>query len=393
MAYIEMNSTASNIVQSTCSIGGNNQVLSHTILHLMGMDSIKYGGLERFNVALSRQLAEKGYHSVFVYESIPAVDQFSTDLRNTDAEIIVLNSRRNPLRFCCRLWHLFHVYDFCLMHAHFTKARFYAIPLAHIYGIRNIIYTFHSTVHSLSEIKLHTRFWYHICNRWCRIVAVSRDIDSMVHANWPEAQCENLYLGIPPVRGEKSSARHQLEIPQDALMVMCTANFNHIKGLDVLVEAIKSLVSETNIDKVLFYIVGQPEDDKQELQHLIDDANISNYIRLIGISNDIPTYLSAADIYVQPSRHEGLPLSLMEACSAGLPIVASRIGGIPEVAIEGENAILFTSENSEECAAAILKLINDQSLREQKGSRSKQIYLEKFDIERNVAKLIEYYQL
>lgn len=370
-----------------------NQILPHTILHLMGMDSIKYGGLEKFNVVLSRQLAEKGYHSVFVYESMPAVEQFSNDLCNTGAEIIVLNSRRHPLRFCRQLWHLFHVYDVCLVHAHFTKARFYAVLLAHIYDIHNIIYTFHSMVRPLTEIKLHTRFWYHICNRWCRIVAVSKEIDSMVHADWPEAKCKNLYLGIPPVRGEKLSCRRQLEIPEDALMVMCTANFNHIKGLDILVKAIKSLVSGTSIHNVIFYIVGQPEEDKQELQQLIEDANISNYIRLIGISNDIPTYLSAADIYVQPSRHEGLPLALMEACSAGLPIVASRVGGIPEEAIEGENAILFTSENSDECAAAIARLLNDQSLREQMGSRSKLIYNEKFDIERNVAKLIEYYQL
>ena len=366
---------------------------TQTILHLMGMDSSKYGGIERFNVELSRQLAEKGYHSVFVYESIPAVEQFAIDLRSTGAEIVVLNSRSNPLRFCRQLWALFHQYDFCMMHAHFTKARFYAVPLAHVYGIRNIVYTFHSTVQPLCEIKWHTRLWYRICNRLCRIVAVSKNIEFMAHSNWPEANVKNIYLGVQSVVGEKLICRRHLQIPQNAIMVMCTANFNHIKGLDVLVNAIKHMASMQSLNNILFYIVGQPQKDKEELQQLIDDADVADHVRLIGISNDIPAYLNAADIYVQPSRNEGLPLALMEACSAGLPIVASRVGGIPEVAIDGENTILFTSENSKEFAMALMRLANDQSLQERMGEKSKQIYNEKFSMKQNVAKLIEYYQL
>ena len=176
-------------------------------------------------------------------------------------------------------------------------------------------------------------------------------------------------------------------------MVMCTANFNHIKGLDVLVKAVDRLNKDTNLENVEFYIVGQTEKDKQELQVMIDSLHLTQYFHLEGISNAVPLYLNAADIYVQPSRNEGLPLALMEACSVGLPIVASRIGGIPEVAIEGENALLFDVENDVDCANAMNRLLANNEIREKFGARSFEIYQEKFMISNNVSKLIDYYAL
>ena len=174
---------------------------------------------------------------------------------------------------------------------------------------------------------------------------------------------------------------------------MCTANLNHIKGLDVLVKAVDRLNKDTNLENVVYYIVGQTEKDKQELQVMIDSLHLTQYFHLEGISNAVPLYLNAADIYVQPSRNEGLPLALMEACSVGLPIVASRIGGIPEVAIEGENALLFDVENDENCAAALQKVLTDSTLRKKLGDNSKLVYAEKFQISNNVQKLIAYYHI
>lgn len=362
------------------------------ILHLMGMESTKYGGIERFNVELSRQLAGKGYHSVFVYEDYPEVQAFVDDLIATGAKIVVINSRKHKIAFCKQFWRLLKQYDFQMMHAHFTKARFYAVPLALMRGIKNIVYTFHSTIEPLNEIKMHTRAWYALFNRYCRIVAVSQDIANVSKKNWPKALIENIYLGIRPVIGNRENARKELGLNDNTLMVMCTANFNHVKGLDILVEAIARLKHMNALEHVMFYVVGQPDKDRVEMQKQIEELGISEYIQLEGISNQIPKYLTAADIYVQPSRNEGLPLALMEACSAGLPIVASRIGGIPEVAIEGENAILFKSENVDECAEALVKMLASMELREKCGERSFEIYQDKFKISNNVAKLIEYYE-
>lgn len=366
---------------------------TNNILHLMGMDSTKYGGIERFNVQLSQQLAEKGFHSVFVYERWPDVEQFVDDIKATGAEIVVINSRRNPITFCRNFWKLLRRHDFCMMHAHFTKARFYAIPLALLHGIKNIVYTFHSTVPPLVKIKFHTRAWYAMFNKYCRVVAVSEEIEEVSKQNWPDIAIKNLYMGIVPVKGNRKQSREELHIADDTLMIMCTANYNHVKGLDILVNAIATLRDQDKLKNTIVYIVGQTEKDKKELQQRIDELGIPSFMRLEGISNHIPKYLVAADIYVQPSRNEGLPLALMEACSAGLPIVASRIGGIPEVAIEGENATLFEVENVEECASALQRMIEDGALRKRYGEHSKEIFENKFQMATNATKLIEYYDL
>lgn len=363
------------------------------ILHLMGMDSTKYGGIERFNVELSRQLAERGYHSVFVYESLPVVPQFVEDLKATGAELIVIRSRGHAIEFCKQFWRLLWQYDFCLMHAHFTKARFYAIPLTLLYGLKNIVYTFHSAVPALKNIKLHTRAWFHAFNKYSRIIAVSGDIEKVARQNWPKAQIQNIYLGIAPCVADRVRARKELNVSKDTIMVMCTANFNHVKGLDILVRAIAKSQQQIDMSKVIFYIVGQPDKDKAELQQLIDELAIETEIHLEGISNQIPQYLNAADIYIQPSRSEGLPISLMEACSAGLPIIASCVGGIPEVAIEGENAILFEAKNVDACASALQTMLTNSYLRDKLGENSKRVYEEKFQLSNNVNKLIEYYNL
>lgn len=367
--------------------------LPNNILHVMGMDSTKYGGIERFNVELSRQLAEREYHSVFVYESMPVVPQFVEDLQKAGAELIVIKSRGNMLGFCKRFWQLLKQYNFCMMHAHFTKARFYAIPLALLCGIRNIVYTFHSTIGPVSSTKLHTRLWYYIFNKYCRIVAVSKDIEKVARKNWPDATVQNIYLGIASCLEDRNEARKALQIPDDSLMVMCTANFNHIKGLDILTKAIAKLRDSNALDNVAFYIVGQPDKDREELQQLAHELNVASYMRLKGISNQISQYLNAADVYIQPSRNEGLPISLMEACSVGLPIVASRVGGIPEVAVDGRNAILFDVANVDACAAALRRIINNVDLRKKYGCESKNIFTEKFLVQNNVQKLIGFYQL
>lgn len=362
------------------------------ILHLMGMDVSKYGSFEKFNVELSRQLSALGYQSVFVYEKWPVAQQYVDDLIKTGAEIRILCSK-HPLRFCSGLLSLLREFDFSVLHAHFTKARFFAIPVAFFCGLKNILYTFHSKIPNLRKIKPHTRLWYHWANKHCRIVAVSKQIKEQACINWPGAEIRNLYLGISPIVYNRYDARSAFNIPSEKLMVMCTANFNHIKGLDVLVNAASMLRQRGLLSDVLFYVVGQPDKDKKELMQQVSSLQLEDYFHLEGITNRIYEYLAAADIYVQPSRSEGLPLSLMEASSLGLPIVASRVGGIPEVAHEDVNAFLFDSENEEQLANALERFIVSPNLRQEMGERGYRIFEEFFSSSKNVSELIEYYRL
>lgn len=367
--------------------------MSKNILHLMGMDSTKYGGIERFNIELSRQLRDKGYHSVFVYEEYPCVQQFVDDLKEIGAELYIINSRKKVLKFCWNIWKLYKQYNFCTIHAHFTKARFYALPLSVLYGIKNRLYTIHSTMEPLRDIKLHTRLWYWGMNKLCRVVAVSKQIEQVTKKNWSNAVVKAIYLGVDSIINDRKFARKELGVSDDTIVVTTVSNFNKVKGLDILCNAIKYLVDNDKIGNSVVYIVGQPEKDVIELNELIRQLSIESYIKMEGIKNNIPIYLNASDIYVQASRHEGLPIALMEATSVGLPIVASDVGGIPEVAQENKNALLVPSEDPKQLAIALEKMIFDSKLRSEYGQQSIKIYEESFCLKQNVSNLIEYYSL
>lgn len=365
-----------------------------TILHLMGMDSFKYGGIEHFNVALAAKLKARGYHSVFIYESQPESKEFVNDITAAGAELIVCNSRRNKPRFCFHFAKLVFRYHPCLLHAHFTKARFYAIPIAHLLGIKKIYFTVHGEMGSRESMKPHTRIWYAYANRIAKVITVSEKIRTQYLALWPFAPATRIYLGVQPAHGTREEARSSLGVAANAKMVLCVANFNHIKGLDILSESIHILASRGGLQKgTCFYIVGQPDEDRIALDEKLQQLGIAELVHTEGISNRVGQYMTAADLYVQPSRSEGLPLALMEAASAGLPLIGTNVGGIPEAVHNAHNGMLVESGNAAQLADAINLLLQDDALRLRYGENSRSVYRDNFSIESATDRLIGLYHL
>lgn len=364
------------------------------VMYIMGMDSTKYGGIERFNVALASALQRRGYNSVFVYESYPECSQFVSDLTDAGGTLLVCNSRRNKLRFCFRISRIIHRYRPTILHAHFTKARFFALPIAYLLGIRKLFFTVHGEVGDLSSIKPHTRWWYNWASHKAKVITVSDQIRAQFLNNWPIATVERIYLGVSAITGTFSNSRKLLGIPDEQTVILTIANFNHIKGLDVLCHAIALLSEQTALNSnTHFYIVGQPQKEIQQLSELAKQLGISSYIHMEGISNQIATYLTASNLYVQPSRSEGLPLSLMEAASVGLPLIGTKVGGNPEIIEHEYNGLLVDSENSQQLAEAILSILSQPSLQKQYGAGSMQKYKQLFAIGTAVDNMITYYHL
>ena len=357
----------------------------------MGMDSSKYGGIERFNVELSKALRKKGFKGVFIYETEPASQVFVEDLKAAGGEIVILNSRRKPLRFCRELAKLLDEYKPVLVHAHFTKARFYAIPVARFKGIRQLFITIHGEMIPKRQIRPHTRLWCAWSNKVAKIIAVSDRIVSVYKANWPEAEIKRIYLGVGEVAGNRDQCRAKLGLLEGQILLLTISNFNHIKGLDVLCKAVRILKDWGLVENVRLYIVGQPDKDREELAELATALNIGDCLRMQGISNEVAAYLLAADIYIQSSRNEGIGLALMEAASASLPLVGTRVGGIPEIVRDGENGLLVESENAEQLAEAIAKLMRDEAMRKHFASNSLKVYKEDFSVSGGVRQTIDYY--
>lgn len=138
-------------------------------------------------------------------------------------------------------------------------------------------------------------------------------------------------------------------------------------------------------------IVDVSGDEEEKLLTLARSYDLESNIISIGIRNDIADILAITDIYTQPSRTEGISLSIMEAMSASLPVVATNIGGIPEVVVDGFTGCLIEKENANDLADKLEKLIANSDLRKELGTNGK-IKSKEFSLITSVKKLIKIYE-
>ncbi len=176
-----------------------------------------------------------------------------------------------------------------------------------------------------------------------------------------------IHNGIKPILFlPKEEAREKLDLPSDKIIIGTLANFYKTKGLDVLIQAI-GLLSDNIKSKIIVMIIGDGS-DAANLKLEIRNLKLENQISLPGNIPDASKYLSALDIFILSSRKEGFPYSILEAMRAGLPIIATNVGGVPEAL--GDTGILIEPENPQLMAEKLTRLINDPSLQKTLGQKA-----------------------
>ena len=116
-------------------------------------------------------------------------------------------------------------------------------------------------------------------------------------------------------------------------------------------------------------VVAGDGQTREELETLINNLQLSARVHMLGNRTDTPQLLAASDVFVLPSKSEGFSIALLEACAAGLPSIATDVGGNREIVENGVNGILFTSEEESELKDALVKMSNT-SLRTSMGEAS-----------------------
>ena len=165
------------------------------------------------------------------------------------------------------------------------------------------------------------------------------------------------------------SQKRTLRRPDDAFRIICVARLVPVKGLETMVKAVDLIQPKANFRA---YIVGAgPLQSK--LQALIDEIGLTDKVKLCGFLPDEAkrAYLENSDLFVLPSLYEPIPIAILEALAAGLPVVASDVGGIPELVRPGVNGLLVKPGNPHDLAAAISKLIDDSKLRRRLASNAR----------------------
>lgn len=175
----------------------------------------------------------------------------------------------------------------------------------------------------------------------------------LIKCGLPQKKLFTIYKGHDPFwyQSNDSISRLDLKVAENSFMVICVANSRPVKGVDILIQAANLLSNNKNI---FFLIVGNIKDLK-----LITQAKNQN-IRFLGFRKDAQALTKLSDCLVVPSRgREGLPKALLEALALEKPVIASKVGGIPEVIKNEEEGILIPPNDPALLARAILFLSNN----------------------------------
>jgi glycosyltransferase involved in cell wall biosynthesis len=170
-----------------------------------------------------------------------------------------------------------------------------------------------------------------------------------------------------------------------------TKSLKPIYGIDYLIKALPQLIAKIPDLRVL--LIGEGE-QKQHLKELAKELSVENIVHFEGSvpHKSIPRYLSMMDIFVMPSLSESFGVSALEAQAMKVPVVATNIGGIPEVVKDGISGLLVKPKDSKELASAIIKLLGNDALRKYMGENGRKFVIEKYEWERNAEEMEELYE-
>ncbi|MFN3286580.1 MAG: glycosyltransferase, partial [bacterium] len=190
-------------------------------------------------------------------------------------------------------------------------------------------------------------------------------------------------------RKPTSLRRSDLGLPDTCFVVGCVARLVPVKGIEHAITATAQLVDLT--PPVHLILVGDGP-QRPVLQELAEQLGLRERVHFLGLRRDVPDLLPLFDILVLPSRNEGMGRVLVEAQAAGVPVVASRVGGVPDLVAEGLTGRLVPPGDPAALAAAIRSLAGDRAALTQMGNAARARVAESLSAEAMVASLEAVYR-
>jgi len=330
------------------------------------------GGAESVVHRIVNGLTERG-HEALPFTLAPGQGWLSGRLRNEGYPVHQPSlSRAVDPAFARRLsaWSRQERID--VLHAHEFTMGFYAGAAGLMSRIPHII-TMHGGVSFAAAAR----------RRWALKWSASRAASTV---GVSESTCQHLSTalgisrraielvpnGVHQVQGNRSAARESLGVSDAERLLLSVGNLYPVKGHATLIAACALLAERTDVPSWRLCIAGRG-DEESSLREQIRRAGLEGRVTLLGLRNDVGDLLAAADGWIMPSLSEGLPMALLEAMSARLPIIASAVGGIPDVLGPTSSGHLVPVGDATQLAAAMEQLLRDPAGSTAMGDRAYEV--------------------
>src|SRR5437867_8712577 len=298
------------------------------------------------------------------------------------------------------LWRLLRRVRPEVVHTHTAEAGAVGRLAARLAGIPVVIHTPHGHIFygyygavASAMIRLLERLLAKITDR----IVTLTDRGAQEHVQYTIAGPEKfvtIHSGIDlaefrSVQVDPAAMRKELGLPPEGPIVGTVGRLVPIKGLEWLLKAAPRVLAE--FPQACFVIIGEGP-LLGALKQLTSKLGIGLRVVFLGAREDVPECLAALDLFVLPSLNEGMGRALIEAMAVGLPVVATRVGGIPDIVADGTTGLLVPPRDDGALAEAILTLLRDRSRRAVYGEAGRRHVSGRFDVEtmvRNIERLYD----
>src|SRR5688572_14841278 len=345
--------------------------------------SLSPGGTERLVIELCRRLA----HDVdTVVGCLDEPGEWATEV--TRLNIPVIPMARQPgfhPSLSVRLGEVLKSQRINVIHCHHYSPFVYGLLAAVMHPSVRVVFTEHGRLHN-TGVSRKRRLVNPMLARWpSKICAVSAALKQhMVAEGFPARSVEVVYNGIElgprPQPAQRAAARSVLQLPDDAFVIGSVGRLDPVKNFGALFEGLSLLSPRFPNARVV--IVGEGA----ERQALIERAHalgVGNVTHFTGHRSDVRALMAGFDVYVNCSTYEGVSLTILEAMATGLPVVATAVGGNPEVVVDQETGLLV-DERPRALATAIATMVSNPSQRRTMGDAGRWRVKRHFTIERMV---------
>jgi len=188
------------------------------------------------------------------------------------------------------------------------------------------------------------------------------------------------YANLPP----KGTFKRKFGIPEEKKIILYLGRIHKIKGIDFLIKAYAYLIEKMNCKDVVLVVAGPDDGYLSEAKALANSLRISDLVMFVGSlygGDKLAAYIDS-DLCVLPSRYESFPMALLEVYACGKPIIASNIGSLRELIIDGETGLLFEAGNFKQLAEKIRYLLSNRDKAIELGKKAKKLVEEKYSIGR-----------
>lgn len=326
-------------------------------------------GLERMLLALLPSLRMRGVDARLLALNAPTDPGAGLCELLSDEEVPVAlagSGRRLGTRSLYRAWVTLSRWQPAIVHTHGYKATIIVGAMALLQG-RRTVKTQHAEALRHPRLARQLRIESQVVSRYDRLVAVSEEIRSELLTR---GFAEDRVRVVPNGISRRAITPRTVRQPSAPLRLLYLGRLVEGKDVHLLIEAVRRLTAEGHPLELI--IAGDGPRRVELEQQAATGGLVPGIVRFPGFVGEPENLLAEADIFILPSQHEGLPISILEAMAVGLPIIASRVGGVPSVVRDGKEALLIPAGSQDGLDAALRTLVMNVSLRTGLGRRAQE---------------------